>query len=105
MTTLYVTKNLKITNYEPSGYQYRGTRAECEAYIELATQKYTPKQIREHETKFLQEKGGEKLVKSVFGKEWEQKRKKYDEDWDRIRRSRTKLVLREIQQSKQHAEG
>lgn len=76
--------------YLTVSYQYKGTEEQCEEYVTSAKQKLTEKEIREREIAFVKEKGGDKLYESVFGEEWNRKRKKYDEDWDRIRRSRNK---------------
>lgn len=90
MATLFVNKNLKIVSYAAAGYQFKGTREECEEYVALARQHLTPEESRRRELEFLHERGGDRLVESIFGKEWEEKRRKYDENWDKIRRSRNK---------------
>lgn len=90
MAILFVNKNLKIVSYAAAGYQFKGTREECEEYVELAKQRLTPEESRKREMEFLRERGGEKLINSIFGKEWEEKRRKYDKNWDKIRRSRNK---------------
>ena len=87
---LFVNKNLKIVSYAAAGYQFRGTREECEEYVELAKQRLTPEESRKRELEFLRARGGERLVESIFGEEWNRKRKEYDRNWDRIRRSRNK---------------
>ena len=94
MAILFVNKNLKIVSYA-SAYQFKGTREECEEYVELATQRLTPEQSRQKELEFLRERGGERLVESIFGKEWEEKRKMYDENWDKIRRTRNKRAKKD----------
>lgn len=90
MAILFVNKNLKIVNYAAAGYQFKGTREECEEYVELARQRLTPEESRRREIEFLKERGGDRLIESIFGKEWEEKRRMYDENWDKIRRSRNK---------------
>ena len=95
MAILFVNKNLKIVSYAVAGYQFKGTRDECEEYVELALQRLTPEESREKELEFLRKRGGEKLVESIFGKAWEEKRKQYDKNWDKIRRSRNKRAKKE----------
>ena len=90
MAILFVNKNLKIVSYAAAGYQYKGTREECEEYVRLAKQRLTPEESRQKEIEFLKERGGDRLIESIFGKEWEDKRRMYDENWDKIRRSRNK---------------
>ena len=66
MAILFVNKNLKIVSYA-SAYQFKGTREECEEYVELAKQRLTPEQSRQKELEFLRERGGDRLVEPFGG--------------------------------------
>lgn len=86
----YVDRNLRITSTMPSqGYQFKHEdRSECEQYVENAKQNLSDKQKRKNEEAFLRQRGGQKMIDSVFGEEYEKKRKAYDDRWDEIRKSK-----------------
>lgn len=88
-----VTKDLNITGRKDVSYQFEGTYKDCEEYIENAKKTFTPEEKRANEIAWLKEEG--KNIDSIFGEDWEQKRAQYDENWDKIRRSKTKKSQRQ----------
>ena len=68
----WITLNLKIVYQEPGKYQFRGTKAECQAYIKDATTSYSAEEKRANEIAFLMTKNGESTLESYFGQRWEE---------------------------------
>lgn len=91
MATYYVDTKGNLKGSQPStGYQFKGTKEECQQYIANSKKTFTLEEQRQNEVNFLKEIGGDRMVENYLGEEWNKKRKKHDENWDRIRRSRNK---------------
>lgn len=67
----WVTLNLKIVYQEPGKYQFRGSKAECQAYVKEAQTHYTEEQMRENERELIVQQYGESGLKDYFGEHWQ----------------------------------